>query len=361
MASATIPAKSLGMVVAGLIIPSLHNHYTTRKLFVVTQVLSFALMCLLLVALNSDLQGSWFFIGITFFQTLFKQVFDSAREYASKKIGTLTTHRSIQAQLLQGFYGAQFIGPILSFILIRYYGTKIPIFLDACSFAVASILSFWLPNEVIRTKTHSILNPLKYLFVSNSLRNIFFLRTIGYWLPVGIFNYLVFSIVQDHYNLTVENSAWVYTAIGFGSLIASVILKRENWKWISIHKIDDQFVAFGALLILAVTRIGFINLPSFSMAMAILVIGGICNGLNATATQSLRRKFTTNTQFPEIVGLELIVGRFVDWAVSALCMTLMLNKVVSYNQAIWFSVGALVIVATLHLSPSLASVKADIQ
>lgn len=358
MASAVIPAKSLALVLAGLMIPSLNGKFTTRQIFIGTQTLSFFIISLLLYSVHIGLSFPWLFVGIIFLQSFLKQVFDSAREYASKRLGNNLTHRTFQAQLLQGLYGAQFIGPILSYLLINSFGVEIPIFLDACSFAVATIVSLWLPNENMPSTVLSIRQPIKYILANASLRNIFLLRTLGYWIPVGIFNYLIFSVVESHYNLKIVNSAWVYTAIGLGSLLASTALKKESWSRFNFGNIDDQHLAFGALLLLGVTRIGFLNLPSFSSAMIILMIGGICNGLNATATQSLRRKFTTNRQFPEIVGLELIVGRIIDLGTAAGCGLLIAHQAITYTQAIWFSIVFLTVIAVLHLSPTLSSTKA---
>lgn len=358
IASAVIPAKSLAMIVAGLLIPTLNGKFTTRQIFIATQSFSFISISLLLYAIQIGLTFSWLFIGIIFFQSVFKQVFDSARECASKRLGNSLTHRTLQAQLLQGLYGAQFIGPILSYLLIHYFDVKIPIFIDACSFAIATFMSLWLPNDKMQSTALSIRRPIKYLLTNASLRNVFLLRTLGYWVPVGIFNYLIFSVVESHYNLRIVNSAWVYTAIGFGSLIASTALKKESWSILNLRKVDDQYIAFGALLLLGLTRIGFLNLPSFSSAMIILVIGGICNGLNATATQSLRRKFTTNGQFPEIIGLELIVGRIVDLGTATGCGILIARLAITYNQAILFSVVFLAVIAVFHLSPTLSSTNA---
>lgn len=355
IASAAIPAKSVGILIAGLIIPSVCNRWDSRRILVGTQFISFLLMVAVYYFVNLNSDHSWIFLLLVCLQMVMKQTFDAVRETLSKKIGTIKTHRGLQAQLLQGLYGAQFIGPVASYFLVINLGVKIPLLIDATTFLLAAILSIFLPAERIINQRLSIIKPLTYLKTNNPLMRIFVIRTLGTWIPIGIFNYAIFSVVEKHYNLGLVNSAWVYTAIGFGSLLATTALQNRNWNW--LREMDDQKILFFGFFSLALTRIGFLELKSFFIAFLLLVGGGVCNGLNMTASQSLRRKLTSDSEFAEVVSLELIIAKVVDVSTAGVCGFALSNNLLSYQNVIWLSAGSLMLVALLYQHSDFATEK----
>jgi hypothetical protein len=54
-------------------------------------------------------------------------------------------------------------------------------------------------------------------------------------------------------------------------------------------------------------------------------------------TQSLRRKICSPEQLPEVMGLEILVGRLADWAVSTLLLFLFTKELIGYREGIWAS------------------------
>jgi predicted MFS family arabinose efflux permease len=162
------------------------------------------------------------------------------------------------------------------------------------------------------------------------------------WIPIGIFNYILFSVVTEHYGLDLLNSAWVYIAIGVGSYMASTWLRFKRG-WVSERQ--DSTIAFIGFFVLALTRLAFMKLPDFSWALLAMAVGGICNGANAVVTQSLRRKICSAERLPEFIGLELLVGRLADWCVSTLLLLLFSKKLIGYEEGIWASMASLLVLS----------------
>ena len=193
LASYTVPIKSLGIAIGGFLLPRTLSFVSPRRAIIFSQVLSFFLiLALSLMALGKSNAG--IILAILFFQTVLKQIFEGARETYSHAIGEAPEQRVLQAQILHGFFSAQTFGPIISFILLKTLPIQIPLFIDAGSFLCAAIIALQLRKELKpKSGSFSILRPLKYLAQSPNLRKIFFIRSIGYWIPVGIFNYLIFQ------------------------------------------------------------------------------------------------------------------------------------------------------------------------
>ncbi len=355
VAAYAVPIKSLGVVAAGLLLPYCSRQFRPKKLLFWTQIISALLLFSVVLMVSTDNFHSWYFLFVLFSLSCLKQLFDAAREIESKALGSTQEQRGLQAQLLSGFYNAQLIGPIISFFLIRYFSISVPILVDGVSFVVAAIAScFLLDLEQPQRVSSTIFKPFSYFSLYPGLRLIFLLRSVGYWFPIGIANYLLFVIVEEQYHLKLENSAWVYSIIGLGSLVATTLLAMKKSTVFSATKLTDGKLAFWALLLLGIFRIGFAFSPSFLIASIFIFAGGICNGTNAVATQSLRRKLTDHSQFPEVVGLEIVVGRFVDWLSGTLTGLALTAGLIDFKVGILVSSFLLLGLASFHLSKKLS-------
>ena len=126
---------------------------------------------------------------------------------------------------------------------------------------------------------------------------------------------------------------------------------------------DEFTLLAGGLTLLGITRIGFISLGNFGLALLVVLIGGLCNGLNATTSRILRRRYSTNEQFPEIISLETIISKFTDWGVQSICIVIMLHGLLSYKQVVVVSMLSLWVLAFVvwKLRPHISSVALALQ
>lgn len=368
LAAFNIPIKSLGIAIGGLTFPWIMGKFRTRSILICSEFISGVLAALLVAVAIWEPNYNWVY-GILLVQTVLKQYFDGSRESYSKSLASNKMQRSLQAEILNGFYSAQVIGPIIAFILLKNFPIYFALLLDCLSFLIAGFMAFKLLENREAHNSYSIFSPFSYLKKNTALAQIFLLRSIGYWIPIGIFNFLLIPVIEEHYNTHLLNSAWAYAVIGLGSVLASQALvlpsnakDRRTIFEILIGQLrakaalfHDGQLAFGALLILAVTRISFIYLPAFWIALGTLFVGGICNGTNAVATQSLRRKLASAQQLPEIIGLEIVIGRIVDFSVATLCK-IGLDHGLTITQGIWFSAVFLFFLAWMHLSDRMREV-----
>ncbi len=344
VAAYSITIRTLAVAVGGACFPYFSRYFSTKKLILSSQLLSGLVISILALYWTFGSNHSVLLIfGLLFIETFLKQIFDCAKEVKSKSLGDEDAQRGLQAQLLHGFYGAQFWGPIASFFLLKNLPLVVPLWIDVASFLIAMFMAARLRDSFLPVK-YKLFAPLSYLNKNKDQMKIFLLRSVGMWIPIGIFNYMLFPTIQSHYGLELINSAWVYVAIGLGSMIATGFLK-DDIKF--LRYMSDWKIAAVGLFVLGLTRFAFISLPSFSMALAILVIGGICNGANATATQSLRRKVTTTAQLPEFIGLELLVGRVTDVVVSTVCFILLQHHFITYRSGMILSAISLFVLGFL--------------
>lgn len=351
IAAYTVPMRSLAVAFGGASSPGLLSKFTLRQVLVVSQALSGLLLLALAGSIYSGRSlGPLELLSAAFLSTLLKQYFDISRESYSKFLATPAQQRGFQAELLQGLYSAQFVGPLLAVVSIRSFPLYLPLLVDAISFLVTSAMCVSLcANQ--RISTASIFGPLRYLFRTPGLREIFLIRSVGYWIPISIFNYLLFAVVTEKFGIGIENTAYVYAFTGLGSFAAATWLRSKRL-WLSglMASWTDAKIACGALLCLSVTRIAFLKANSFELAVLVVALAGLCNGFNAVTTQSLRRKFATPAQFPEVVGLELVVGKFMDWVIGTLTAGALLYFGFSYEIGVWISAALLVPLALAHLN-----------
>jgi hypothetical protein len=338
LAAYSVAVKTLAIALGGALFPRVASRRGFRTTLIWSQGLS-GLLILAVLALY-ELRLPWSapgVLGLLFLQTILRQFFDGARESRSRLLGDVGSQRGLQAQLLQGFYSAQVLGPLMAFFLIRHFDVRWPLILDACSFFIAAFLCRSVGHDQ-EVRRYRLMAPLKALSRGGPLLWIFLIRSVGMWIPIGIFNYILFAVVVDHYGLDLLNSAWVYIAIGVGSYMASTWLRlRRGW----LSERQDSTVAVFGFAILALTRLAFMNLPDFYLALGVMALGGVCNGANAVVTQSLRRKICSPEQLPEVMGLEILVGRLADWGVSTLLLFLFSRGLIGYREGIWASFASL--------------------
>jgi hypothetical protein len=337
IASYTVVAKALAVACGGILLPTSIGWLSTRTLLITSQALSFVLSATLLLMVWFNVHSPFFIIIVFAGVSLLKQLFDGARETHSKHVARESEQLQFQAQLLTSFYSAQFIGPIASFFLVKFLPIEIPFALDAVSFLLAAIAAVGLTSRNIHIPKINILRPLGYLWINLPLRDIFLMRSIGMWFSLGLFNYLMFSVVVDHYGLTLTHTAWVYSALGLGAAVSSSILRKYADRLFN----REYSVAFAAQCLFAVTIFGFFKIPSFLSGFALILIMGCAMGANAVSTQALRRRFATNDQFPEVVGLEMVIGKLADSLIASIACQTLLTGTVSFQQ--WLVVSSLLI------------------
>jgi len=219
---------------------------------------------------------------------------------------------------------------------------EIPVALDALSFLVAGVMATAVEKRRVQMEAIHVLRPLKYIWSRPLLRDIFLLRSVGFWFSIGLFNYLLFSVVSEHYGLTLVYSAWVYSLMGLGAAISATWLRSpDGFKKTRFAGLNEGVMAMVAQIAFAITILAFIRLPSFSVALVVLVGTGLVMGLNAVATQTIRRKLCAADEFPEVVGLELVVGRLSDGLVSSIAGLSIAAGIVGYQG--WLVVAAVVL------------------
>ncbi|MBI5139550.1 hypothetical protein HZA26_03000 [Candidatus Nomurabacteria bacterium] len=187
--------------------------------------------------------------------------------------------------------------------MIQYFPIQVPFLLDASSFFICAILSAKLVTNP--TQTHSVFKPFVYLWKFPALWRLVLLRSVGFWIPAGIFNYLVFTIVKQIFQQGVMDSIWTYFAAGIGSVCATLVLRDAqlvNVRWIKnirqkFKNLSDAHLSAIGLFGLGVTKMAFFTISSFGFGLFIFGLSSFFMTFNAMGGQALRSKLTTSQQF----------------------------------------------------------------
>lgn len=356
-----ISLKSLGLAIGAFVFPYISNRFKLKSI-IKTSLLINSVTILIFVLPIYFFNSSETTLFLMLVQSITGQIFSIARESLSKTLGTNSDQRSLQNQILSSFFSAQIVGPLLGFIIGLYGNVYLAIALAFFTniFAFYNSLSVELEYQVSKV---SIFRPFTYLNVRSSLTHIFIVRAILYWIPVGMFNYLLFPFIEKHFQLSGIYTAWVYILTGSGSIVASFIftdLKLNNkflrfmnlifTKFKNSFKDKDNELACIALIVLGISRF-IITLPtSYFLIIFMFFAAGISNGLNAVTTQTIRRKLCSNEQHPEIISLEVIVGRFTDWLVGSVCFFVFTNNYLNFKTGMFASGFLLIILGLLMRS-----------
>ena len=352
LAAYTVPLRSLGTGLATIAIPSILRGRSIKKTMIFAQLTASAASLAICVSLFLGAPVSVpLLLMLVALSSFFKVFFDVPRETLSKSIGITESHRTAQAQLLQGLFTAQMLGPIIAVFLLVSAPLSIVLALDALSFAASAYLLSGLGQDLCGHSKH-IFRPLTYLCQRKELLLIFAIRGIFFWIPTGGANYLIYLVVTKRYGDSIELTALTYSAIGLGSYLAAHFLRERKWRLSEkLRKISDARIASAALLLVSLCRILIVIVTTLKAGVLITFVQGIGNGANAVTTQSLRRKVITQAEFSEVVAFEQLVARFVEWASASLFAALLANQTIGLQGAMIVVVIMGVGLAFLQLNP----------
>lgn len=349
-----VSVKSIGIALGAFVFPFLGNYIPVKKLLVSSIALNNLILIVLWYFVNQKYPSLAILIAMALVSFTI-QIFSGVRESYSRTLGDIPEQRGLQAQILSSFYGAQLLGPILGFFIGLYSTPAIGI-LIAFILNLMSIFSLLkLPSQTKRFSGANILRPFLYLRWNKPLTHILIMRSVLQWIPIGLFNFLMFPVVEKKYELNGIYSAWIYVVIGIGSIFAAFVTKPDLFLRYplaqhiikKISSMKDFELAFTAMVLLSLTRFSMVIVPNLESFLLIGLIGGFANGLNAVSTQTIRRKLCDSRQHPEIIGLEVIFGRITDWVVGTVCVYGITQNVFDYKTGVVVSGIILLILAIM--------------
>lgn len=347
---ASVGIGSAATVVCGIGIPVLSRRIHTRSLLLFSQFGS-AIVVAILLCLTTlfEIKAIWPLYLILFLQDSFGELFRAARETHSHGLSIATSNkRSLQAQLLSGFYGAQFIGPVLAFLLLRSFSPRIPIALDLLSFVATGFLCFGLKIGPELNEKLSIVRPINYLRERPLLRRLFLLRTVGFWIPTGICNVLIFVNIAARLKLGVEYSALCFAVLGLGGFFSSSVIQKTRW-FNGADKRGNGSIAFVGHVGMAACTLGLVFSDTILLAGFVYLAHGVFMSLNAIATQTLRRELTSKSELPEVIALEGVVSFTVQFLVAMGVVNILGHIDNSLGIGLIFSSVVFLITAVMHL------------
>ncbi|HCM41632.1 MAG: hypothetical protein A2Z97_04475 [Bdellovibrionales bacterium GWB1_52_6] len=345
VAGYVIPIRSLGLAIGSMIFPRLISNRGIQKVLAYSELISgiFSVIVIASIFLGAP---AWWFLLLFGLQAISKQQFTLGRDTYSKLLGTAESHRSLTAQIVGGLYGAAFIGSILGYGVLQFAHPGWLFGVDALTFLISSSLCFRMDPKVLSTMRLSILKPLKYLKGNMPLLSIFLIRGVAVWIPIGVFNYLLYTLTEERFHIDISANGWTYVATAAGSVLSSMILGPRLRMFAKHH---DAMLAAGGSLLIGLTRFGLLQVPSFAALIAVIFVAGIFNGSNMIASQTLLRRIASESEFPEVSALEQILGKLSDFLAATGSAFLVGGGYMTYSTGIVVSAVSFGLVAVLYV------------
>lgn len=325
LSSYNVAIQALAIAVGCFLIPKTLSKFKVKHIFFCTQLISMIAVLFLFVGIkNETIHSPITLYAVLFVVTVLWQIYTAARESFSKnQTKDASEHRTLQAEILEGFFSAQIFGPPLAAFLILKFNSTLPLVIDGISFGVCALLALFIRSEIKLERKASLLKPLKYFSEKPLLKKIFLLRTVGFWVPISIFNLVLFPMAEEEFKNILNpgnellGTAIFYSLLGFGATIGTLSVRKGLFK---SSLLGDGKLAFYCQVMMGITLLLLIPNFNFIFNQVIFFINGTFMGINALATQTIRRKLATNEEFVEVIALEPIFGRSIDYAVASICI-----------------------------------------
>lgn len=351
-----VAIQAAAISIAGIITPNVLYLIKPRPLFFITQFGSALAILVLYLSLQFNYVSSPIPLFVTLFVvTFFWHIFSAARETLSKGITKCENeHQNMQSELLSGFYSAQFIGPLAAVVMVVIFGPRIPLLFDMVSFIFCGFCAFFIKSHVSYDEKMHILRPFKYLGKKVSLLKILLMRTMGFWVPIGIYNYIIFKLAEKAFQdllpkqNTILATAFIYSLIGLGALVGNLIIRNN---FVGLKKLSNNYIAYIANILMGFSLLMFTIISGAKELLVINFLLAVGLGMNALSTQTIRRMLASNSEFGEIVALEVIIGRGIEWLSATVVAVLILKN--SFSDELLLIFGGVWLITLAYLYKNL--------
>lgn len=334
--------RSLGMILSVLTTPFIMRIIGLRTILLSSSIVSVgcSIITFICFLVFNNLSSSAIFL-LAVIQNMMLPLFNTSRECYSKSLGEQHEQRSLQRRLLESAYFSQIVGPGLSFLILNFTKSDHIYYISTFLFLVILSGFFYYfrhlrKNEIISGANS--LKPFKYIFERANLPilEIVVLRTFLFFLPASMVNFLLFPLVTKSFSKPIFYSSLLYVCTGFGGWLGSKIQERFD-RHILFDK--DWKIAFWALFLIALGRLSMIFVNNIYVAGLLFILVGIPLSFNATSTQTIRRKLCTSRQHPEILGVEVLLGRATDFLTGNLTAVIITSGIISVGSL--YAIGSL--------------------
>lgn len=270
---------------------------------------------MIIVNANADVIN----LSILNFSLLFisaiKTVFDAAKDSYLKVSSEEDNipHFTSQNNFVKAFSSAQMIGAISSGLMLYFFPIWVSLFLDFLSFIATAILGVTLSKDYQLSSNKGKFEFFYYLISSTTALDIFVLRSICFWVGVGICNFYNTYILMGKFGLPTSVNAVLLFIQGAGGAFGG-----DLSKYLKQSGNSEERISFIGHTILAIGIAGFIFSPNYYVAFIAIFVSSLGVGGNMSSSQALRAKVVSSNFFAEFVIFEMIVGRVTGGAVGAI-------------------------------------------
>lgn len=298
--------ESLGICFACLFFPKLVSLSTTKSIIFYSQMIAgFLMLSVSLFSFQNITLPLYYVYFVFFFQNLTRQLFENSIESHSHRTTESSNHRKEQARLLVGDLSAKVLAPLVSLALLFLFPIWVPIGIDSITFFLAAMFSLKLSKN-LKYRELSIKKAVR-AFRDRAVLEFFILYIVIMPISLALFNFLIFDIVVSNLNLKIENSAIFYSLIALGGLFYSYQLVKTRY----LDKYSEITLLVFALISTAILRLILVNTSTLSMAVILLLLGGLASSIRTNAGKTIIRKLIRKDLYPEYISFQNLIRHVV--------------------------------------------------
>ena len=300
----TLPRVLLGSV-AGVFVDRWNRKWT-----MVIADLARALLLLLLLFVRSS-EAIWIIYLVAFLQATISQFFGPAENALLPQL--VDESHLVAANSLNSLNNnlARLGGPALGGLLLAWFGFRNVVLIDSVSFLISGLMiALIVVPSLVSTKTGEAtaestlatqpkfwqdwLSGLRFILNSQIVSVIFLVIGIA-GIAEGLFNVLFVIFIRQNLGGGAPEFGWLTSAQAVGGLVGSLVIG-----WLGHHILPNRLagaLAFNGVLILAL-----VNLASFPLALALILLAGIPIVAYAVAVDTLLQRYVPDRYRGRVFG-----------------------------------------------------------
>lgn len=320
-----ISIKAGASIFGAFIYPKLFNRFGARKLISISQLIPFfsSIFIAMLVFQKTETKLT---LGICLFiESALSICFLTVRTSFPKFISDLCSSNNVDQVMVEKLTTridkAQTLGMFIGclFFFIVQFFLKIPmstmLVINAMSFLVSFFISLKIPNIKVPHKLQ-LFGSIRKILTDKKIAAVFFIRTLGLWPPISLFNSSMYDVTYRQYHLDTAYFALIGSCVAIGAIYTSDLLSSNSENRLSKMNLTKRGILGGVLFFISMILLA-LSTNQF-LGAGILGLNGAANALLVNASRGLLSNSTSSKENGEILNLDSLFGKILDISVSLL-------------------------------------------
>ena len=330
----------------GLVIGAWADRLDRKRLMIVTDLLSAAVVVSVPLASAAGILSIWWIYAASFALATIGIFFQAAQFAAVPSLVERDELVTANGRIQASFSAATVVGPLAAGALLAFLPIESLLYLDGLTFALSAVAlalirrPFNAPREAARTTIRAdIVEGLRYVLRHPVLRNISVMMALINFLGVTVYAQLVL-FAKTRFAVSDSELGLLFAADGAGVVLLSLVAGPLR------SRFSFGNVALGALMLSGLMTVALAYAPSYFFAVAVSALSSGLGILFNINTGSLRQAIVPNHMLGRIITIAMVLA----WSANPLGSTVG-GYVVERTgdvQSVYAVIGSLIVAIALY-------------